>query len=62
MSDYRSSEVRSVPEATVARLATYLRVLGGLLPPAGPAKDFFDGKNVLSIVGFSRTKVLEEIN
>jgi len=30
MSDYRSSDVRSVPEATVARLATYLRVLGGL--------------------------------
>lgn len=30
MTDCRTPEARSVPEATVARLATYLRVLGGL--------------------------------
>jgi redox-sensing transcriptional repressor len=30
MTDCRSTDARSVPEATVARLATYLRVLGAL--------------------------------
>ena len=35
MSDERSSDARTVPEATVARLATYLRVLGELTDVAG---------------------------